>query len=165
MSPSPRKSSAASSDDAPEPINAVHIRGRVTAAALERRQNDEADITALEERRQKLKRQADKEGVKLTPLTLEPGLHVVTERSFGGDETARVAAVREAWPREPSPEALQRTLRLPQTYLFFPDFNYGTRSSMVLLGGPARTRLFWAEGQPPAPPAFSERPDLVAALK
>jgi pyruvate dehydrogenase E2 component (dihydrolipoamide acetyltransferase) len=31
-------------------------------------QHDEADVTALEERRQKLKRKADKAGVKLTPL-------------------------------------------------------------------------------------------------
>ncbi|MBL8955338.1 MAG: NRDE family protein [Myxococcaceae bacterium] len=106
------------------------------------------------------------DGEELTQLVLEPGLHVVTERSFGGDETSRVDAVRRAWPEEPTPEALQRTLRLPETYMFFPDFNYGTRSSMVLLsGGPAPARLFWAEGQPPTPPPFVERPELIAALQ
>ncbi len=106
------------------------------------------------------------DGERLTQMELEPGLHVVTERSFGGDEASRVAAVRAAWPAEPTPEALQRTLRLPETYMFFPDFNYGTRSSLVLLLGDDRRapRLFWAEGQPPKPPPFTERPDLIAAL-
>lgn len=104
------------------------------------------------------------DGERLHQTVLAPGLHVVTERSFGGDDTERVAAVRAAWPEEPTPEAVQRTLRLPQTYMFFPDFNYGTRSSMVLLQGPAGRGLFWAEGQPPKPPAFTERRDLVAAL-
>lgn len=104
------------------------------------------------------------DGEKLHPIVLEPGLHVVTERSFGGDEAERVAAVRAAWPEEPAPESLQRTLRLPETYMFFPDFNYGTRSSMVLLQGPSGRRLFWAEGQPPQAPRFTERADLLAAL-
>jgi len=106
------------------------------------------------------------DGEKLTQLVLEPGLHIVTERSFGGDEASRVAAVRAAWPAEPTPEGLQRTLRLPETYMFFPDFNYGTRSSMVLLsGGEGPARVFWAEGQPPTPPPFVEHPDWVAALQ
>lgn len=104
------------------------------------------------------------DGERLRAYALEPGLHVVTERSFGGDEAERVGALRAAWPVEPTPQALQRTLRLPQTYLFVPAYNYGTRSSMVLVQGPAGRRFFWAEGQPPNPPAFTERADLIAAL-
>jgi uncharacterized protein with NRDE domain len=112
------------------------------------------------------------DGAALHRLTLQPGLHVVTERSFGGDDAPRVGVVRSHWPAKPEPEALQRVLRqkgptpLDGTYVFAPDFNYGTRSSLVLLLSPKleASRFFWAEGQPPNPPAFSERPDLVAAL-
>lgn len=111
------------------------------------------------------------DGGQLHRITLEPGLHVVTERSFGGDDTPRVALVRSAWPEAPEPEALQRVLRqlgetaLDGTYVFAPDFNYGTRSSLVLLLGPSGSRFFWAEGQPPKPPPFVERPALLSALR
>lgn len=110
------------------------------------------------------------DGEALHQVTLAPGLHIVTERSFGSDDAPRANRVRSVWPAEPEPEPLQAVLRqraenpLEGTYVYAPDFNYGTRSSLVLLQGPARTRLFWAEGQPPTPPAFTERPDLVALL-
>jgi uncharacterized protein with NRDE domain len=105
------------------------------------------------------------DGAALTQLQLEPGLHVVTERSFGGDEAERVLALRAAWPENAEPEALERTLRLKETFVFAPAFNYGTRSSLVLLWGPEGSRFFWAEGQPPNPPPFIERPELLAALR
>jgi uncharacterized protein with NRDE domain len=110
------------------------------------------------------------DGERLHRHALEPGLHVVTERSFGGDDAPRVAVVRSSWPAKATPEALQQVLRqrgatpLDGTYVFAPDFNYGTRSSLVLLLGREPARFFWAEGQPPNPPPFVERPDLIAAL-
>jgi uncharacterized protein with NRDE domain len=113
------------------------------------------------------------DGDVLHRLMLEPGLHVVTERSFGGGDGARVAIVRSAWPRHPDVDVLERLLRfkaenpIEGTYVFAPDFNYGTRSSMVLLLGRDRSesRFLWAEGQPPNPPAFVERTDLLAHLE
>jgi uncharacterized protein with NRDE domain len=112
------------------------------------------------------------DGDTLHRKVLEPGLHVVTERSFGGGDGARAAIVKSAWPRTPDVDALQHLLRfkaenpIEGTYVFAPDFNYGTRSSMVLLLGLTRDdhRLLWAEGQPPSPPGFVERADLLAAL-
>jgi hypothetical protein len=93
----------------------------------------------------------------------------VTERSFGGGDGARVAIVKSAWPRTPDADALQRLLRfkaenpIEGTYVYAPDFNYGTRSSMVMLLGAERedSKLYWAEGQPPVPPPFVERAQLL----
>jgi uncharacterized protein with NRDE domain len=112
------------------------------------------------------------DGAQLHRRVLEPGLHVVTERSFGGGDGARVAVVKSSWPKAPDVDALERVLRfkaenpIEGTYVFAPDFNYGTRSSMVLLLGRQKTdsRLYWAEGQPPHPPPFAERADLLAQL-
>jgi uncharacterized protein with NRDE domain len=109
------------------------------------------------------------DGERLFRRVLEPGLHVVTERSFGGGDGARVAIVKSAWPRTPDADALQRLLRfkaenpIEGTYVYAPDFNYGTRSSMVLMLGAARedSKLYWAEGQPPVPPPFVERAQLL----
>lgn len=112
------------------------------------------------------------DGERLHRLALEPGLHVVTERSFGGADAQRVTLVRQKWPSVAEPTALQAVLRqkgptpLEGTYVFSADYNYGTRSSLVLLLSSElrNSRLYWAEGQPPEPPAFNERPELVAAL-
>jgi uncharacterized protein with NRDE domain len=94
------------------------------------------------------------DGAALHHLPLEPGLHVVTERSFGGDDGERVEKVRANWPIEPDVAALQAVTRA--TYVFAPDFNYGTRSSLVLLSRAGARKFFWAEGQPPTPPPFNE---------
>lgn len=108
---------------------------------------------------------------------LGPGLHVVTERSLGGDDRARTELAAALWapiaaagkPDVPALESLLRQHRpddpLGGTCVHLPAFNYGTRSSLVLLLGETRpaTRLFWAEG-PPCTAPFVERPDLVAAF-
>jgi uncharacterized protein with NRDE domain len=116
------------------------------------------------------------DGEQLHQERLQPGLHVVTERSLGGDDHARRALILGAWPRLapegelPSPEALQGLLALRRpgeplgsVCVDVPEWNYGTRSAMVLvLRRPlARGRLFWADG-PPDRTAFVERPDLLA---
>ena len=107
---------------------------------------------------------------------LPPGLHVVTERSLGGDDKPRSELVRDRWARlgghsPPSPAALQALLSvhsddvLGGTCVHAPAFNYGTRSSMVLLlARPlAQSRLSWAEG-PPCTAPFYEMDELLREL-
>ncbi len=107
---------------------------------------------------------------------LPPGLHVVTERSLGGDDRSRGEWVRAGYAElgarhPPAPEVLQRLLSshgeepLGGTCIHVPAFNYGTRSSMVLFlaRGWAETRLWWAEG-PPCRTPYVELPEWVRAL-
>ncbi|MEW5740211.1 MAG: NRDE family protein [Myxococcota bacterium] len=109
---------------------------------------------------------------------LAPGLHVVTERSLGGDDHSRQSLIREAWPSvalhggEPSPEALFSLLArgkagdpLGGVCVEAPEWNYGTRSSMVLFRREplSRSQLYWADGRPDRTP-FTARPELVSAL-
>lgn len=109
---------------------------------------------------------------------LAPGLHVVTERSLGGDDRARTALIEERWPEvspngsTPTPEALQRLLGatrpddpLGGVTVEAPLRNYGTRSSFVFFRAKhlAASRFFWADGRPDRTP-FVERPELVAEL-
>ncbi|MBL8918079.1 MAG: NRDE family protein [Myxococcaceae bacterium] len=110
--------------------------------------------------------------------TLAPGLHVVTERSLGGDDHARTSLIREQWPRVsprgalPTPEALQQLLATTRTgdplgglCVEAPEWNYGTRSSLVLFraASVADSRFFWAPGRPDRTP-FVERADLIREL-
>jgi uncharacterized protein with NRDE domain len=109
---------------------------------------------------------------------LEPGLHVVTERSLGGDDHARTSLILERWPQVspngalPTATALQALLQatrpddpLGGVCVEAPAFNYGTRSSLVLLQASrlADSRLFWADGRPDRTP-FVDRSDLVREL-
>jgi hypothetical protein len=114
------------------------------------------------------------DGQALQQQPLAPGLHVVTERSLGGDDRSRVELARRLWPASSPPApgelmALLGTTRpddpLGGLCVEAPAFDYGTRSSAVLLLNRelGRSRLFWAEGRPDRTP-FVERPDLVAAL-
>jgi hypothetical protein len=99
---------------------------------------------------------------------------VVTERSLGGDDRSRVELARRLWPASspPAPGELMTLLGttrpddpLGGLCVEAPAFDYGTRSSAVLMLNRelGRSRLFWAEGRPDRTP-FVERPDLVAAL-
>lgn len=119
------------------------------------------------------------DGERVQHQGLAPGLHVVTERSLGGDDQSRTELVESLWPRldrgadgAPTPQALQGLLaaRHPaglaaSICVDLPEWNYGTRSSLVLFVGRAlaRSRWFWADGRPDETP-FVERPELVAAL-
>ena len=91
---------------------------------------------------------------------LVPGLHIVTERSLGGDDRQRTEHIRTALAgktvdgRVPSPEELQSLLKIPDpqspvggSCVHVPEWNYGTRSSLVLYLGET-PRAFWAEGSP-----------------
>jgi uncharacterized protein with NRDE domain len=106
---------------------------------------------------------------------LAPGIHVVTERSLGGDDhgrTEHVLADLRATASAPAPETLMAAMRrhddddpVAGTCIHVPAFGYGTRSSAVLyLEQPfAKSRAYFAEGSPRETP-YVERPDLVAAL-
>jgi uncharacterized protein with NRDE domain len=102
------------------------------------------------------------DGSSLHQATLGPGVHVVTERSLGGDDRARTELVRKRVraldaSRRLEPEAIFPIMRihgeahpLAGTCVHIPEFGYGTRSSMVLLLGeePDNSALYWAEGNP-----------------
>jgi uncharacterized protein with NRDE domain len=104
---------------------------------------------------------------------LGPGLHVVTERSFGaGGDASRADRVRRRWDRGDLPaDALARMLAehaedtFTATCVHADALGYGTRSSMILELGAAweGTRLLWAEGKPCVTP-FVEQRELVAGL-
>lgn len=114
------------------------------------------------------------DGAQLQQLKLEPGLHVITERSFAPEEAARVRTVTGRWRFDaaPSPEALAALLRvhrdddpLASTCIHAPAFNYGTRSSLVLHRATdlARSQIHWADG-PPCQSDFAPQPRWIAAL-
>jgi uncharacterized protein with NRDE domain len=104
---------------------------------------------------------------------LEPGLHVVTERSLGAaDDRARADKVRALWPDDDDPAALMRMLAAGQDADPFanvcvdvPSLDYGTRSSLVYLGAAndRDARMWWSEGQPRAG-SFVEHPEWLRAL-
>ncbi|MDP2275972.1 MAG: NRDE family protein [Archangium sp.] len=109
---------------------------------------------------------------------LAPGLHVVTERSLGGDDHGRSKLISSAWPSlarvdgVPTAGALQGLLARPNpadpaggVCVDWPEMNYGTRSSLVLFVAPqvVDSRWFWAEGRPDKTP-FVESPELISAL-
>jgi uncharacterized protein with NRDE domain len=92
---------------------------------------------------------------------LAPGVHVVTERSFGAGPTQRIELIHEKvkslfGPRPPEPEAWQELLRtrsddpLEGICVLDEKRGYGTRSSTILYMSedPKRLRFLHAEGQP-----------------
>jgi hypothetical protein len=111
------------------------------------------------------------DGERVHQRKLDPGLHVVTERSLGGDDRARTERIREAWAQPPTSESLARLLSLHAadalggTCVHLPELGYGTRSSAQLwLASPLESsRLLWAEG-PPCNVAYEDRGDLLRAL-
>lgn len=118
------------------------------------------------------------DGLQLHHDSLAPGLHVVTERSLGGDDHGRTQLITSAWPtleREsgvPTAASLGALLAsrnaadpAGSVCVDLPDWNYGTRSSLVLSIAPklANARWFWADGRPDQVP-FIEHPDLIAQL-
>ena len=118
------------------------------------------------------------DGEVLRQSVLEPGLHVVTERSLGGDDRARQSLIEERWPLLPVVEGLPTAAGLQALLgssrpddsvgglcVDVPQLNYGTRSSLVLFLNRrlAASRFFWADGSPDRTP-FVERPELIASL-
>lgn len=95
-------------------------------------------------------------------VSLAPGIHLVTERSFGAGEGLREAVALESFTRmfergEPSLDDLREPMLahgpreepLESACVHAEIFGYGTRSSLQLIvpvGG--RVRAAWTEGQP-----------------
>jgi len=114
------------------------------------------------------------DGDTLHRADLAPGLHVITERSFGAGSDARGAHVRhlaEALGGDLTPASLGALLGHHEDDLFASvcvhgdAFGYGTRSSLVLSLGAtwADTTWRWAEGKPCVTP-FVDQGALIAAL-
>jgi len=113
------------------------------------------------------------DGLALHRDDLEPGLHVVTERSFGAGDEARAALVRRRWDAlgELAPGAIGALLAehaddpFAAACVHADAFGYGTRSSMILMLGERwdTTRLLWAEGRPCRTP-FAPQDALLREL-
>jgi uncharacterized protein with NRDE domain len=99
---------------------------------------------------------------------LEPGVHVVTERSADG-ACPRGELVRARWPLEPSVADLRELLAVhapaETATCIHGDPRYGTRSSAVLRLAPAlgAAELYVADGRPCVTP-LADRSELLAAL-
>ncbi|MBM4380006.1 MAG: NRDE family protein, partial [Deltaproteobacteria bacterium] len=88
------------------------------------------------------------DGERATQAALEPGVHVVTEQSFREEPVARARGLVggfEALPDKADPAALFPLLQRHEdgdpfagTCIHAPAFNYGTRSSAVVLLGDGR---------------------------
>jgi len=111
-------------------------------------------------------------------VQLQPGLHVVTERSFDAVPVVeREGLLRDAWTRANvhASADLERlhdvmTLHDPETRIggtcvHAEELNYGTRSSLLLALArePRQSRFMWAEGRPCEHPHVDE-PELLRAL-
>jgi uncharacterized protein with NRDE domain len=116
------------------------------------------------------------DGETLTQTRLGPGLHVVTEQSPASEGSVRARRILERWaaevdPAAPSTEALASILSehgpIPPdgTCVHVPTFNYGTRSSAILLMDEhlSASRFLWAEG-PPCTTPFVDRSELLREL-
>ena len=100
------------------------------------------------------------DGSKLHQQELAAGVHIVTERSLGGDDRARTELIRAEWQkaagREATIDSLAHLLRLHAadpiggTCIHAPQLRYGTRSStIVFLGSSLGTSQLWfADGHP-----------------
>jgi hypothetical protein len=102
------------------------------------------------------------DGETVQQTALPPGVHLVTERSLGGDDHHRTEALRRALEpltregRAPTAEELQTLLKIHHPddptgsiCVHLPDWGYGTRSSLVLhLPAGGLPRAFWADGAP-----------------
>lgn len=114
------------------------------------------------------------DGRRVQQEELSSGLHVITERSLGGDDHARSERARAAFPAEPMPTlgrlAEVLALHAPDDPLgslcvHAPAFNYGTRSSFVLkLGADLRSSELASSDRRPCEEPPAARPELLRAL-
>ncbi len=113
------------------------------------------------------------DGEQLTSIELDPGLHVITERSFDAAPTQRESLIRELlpMPQGPAPtrQALQEILTTraePTTegvLVDWPEHNYGTRSSTILYLG-HKVQLHHANGRPDTTPFQDYSPAAKALI-
>jgi hypothetical protein len=114
---------------------------------------------------------SDGETVRQHPL--EPGVHVVTERSLGGDDRGRTERLLEVFReqvagRPPTLDGLRALLvvhgaqgdPLAGSCVHADEHGYGTRSGFVFIGGD-RAVARWYEGHPCKAPASDLGPALA----
>lgn len=105
---------------------------------------------------------------------LGPGLHLLTERSFGAMPRTRESFVRALLePLSEAPLDLSGMSRLMSTHdeaepfdglcVHLPEHGYGTRSSALLALGGAKPSLLWA-GDRPCETPFEDRSELLVRL-
>jgi uncharacterized protein with NRDE domain len=115
-------------------------------------------------------------GERVKQESLVPGVHVITERSLGGDDRDRTELIRSYWPAvERGPgrltDRLADLLRLHRdppgagVCIHAPELNYGTRSSLILLLQQQipESKFLWANG-PPCVTTYEDRTDLLRQL-
>jgi uncharacterized protein with NRDE domain len=115
-------------------------------------------------------------GDRINQESLLPGVHIITERSLGGDDRDRTELIRSYWPSvEKGPgqltDRLGDLLRLQRdppgggVCIHAPALNYGTRSSLVLLlqQNIGESEFLWANG-PPCVTKHEDRSDLLRQL-
>lgn len=114
------------------------------------------------------------DGVTLRIEKLGPGLHLLTERSFGAMPRNREAFVRERLsPLSEGPLNLEALGALMASHnqdepfdglcVHLPDHGYGTRSSALLALGGANPKLWWA-GALPCQTPYEDRSQLLRQL-
>jgi uncharacterized protein with NRDE domain len=116
------------------------------------------------------------DGERIAQQSVEKGVQIITERSLGGDDRRRTELIRERWKQVeqgpgPLAERLAHILRIHSedpvagTCVHVPAFNYGTRSSAILLlGAPlGRTEFLWAPGSPCVAP-YAPQTGLISEL-
>ena len=117
------------------------------------------------------------DGAELHQQALGDGVHVVTERSLGGDDRARTELVRAKLAaldpsRIPDAASIQAIMKihggahpLAGTCVHVPELGYGTRSSMVLFLAERLedSRMYWAEGNP-CSSTYEDRSDMLGAV-
>ena len=101
------------------------------------------------------------DGVAMTHRRLEPGLHVVTERSFGTESVAREASIRARLGVLSTPPGDSFLIDLLTSHRVASN-NYGTRSSTILRVG-REVRMQFADG-PPDTTGFGEVDQGVAGF-
>ncbi|MFT3710002.1 MAG: NRDE family protein [Archangium sp.] len=114
------------------------------------------------------------DGEKIHHAALPRGVHVVTERSLGGDDHGRTALIEGLLPKldqvdgVPTAAALRGLLShgdagdpVRGVCVDLPQFDYGSRSSMVMFLG-AKPQIWWADGRPDRTP-FIEHPEWLAS--
>lgn len=114
------------------------------------------------------------DGVRLRVDRLQPGLHLLTERSFGAAPAHREDFARRLLePLGNAPLDLPGLSRLLATHddadplaglcVHLPEFGYGTRSSAVLSLGGSNPALLWTDRKP-CESTFEDRSSLLKTL-
>ena len=96
------------------------------------------------------------DGARLSRSTLGPGLHIVTERSFGAAPTTREGLLQDKLSTLAAPDVggMQDALRMHAdngfegTCVHVAEMGYGTKSSTIVVMSGSETEVWHADGPP-----------------